>query len=290
MAQLQFAHQFRIGKQTLAALSNQDYQLEPGQPVLCLHGWLDNAASFMPLAAHLPQLPLLALEFPGHGHSGHRSSDAHYYFFDWVQDLVALCRQQQWQQLTIIGHSMGAMVATALAAAFPELVAKLVLVDSLGFVTDDAANAAKQLREGINSRLKASSRKPYYTSVADAAAARQKQSDFSLTEAMLLAERGTITTAPGVSTTEQGVSWRADMRLRHSSVYRFTAEQAKALITAVDCPVLGIVATDSAFAAKAKQFEPCYKQLQQIAVTGGHHCHMTQAAVVAQHIQRFLAA
>ncbi|MDP2714014.1 alpha/beta fold hydrolase [Rheinheimera sp.] len=290
MAQLQFAQQFRIGKQILAALSNQDYQLEPGQPVLCLHGWLDNAASFIPLAQHLPQQPLLALEFPGHGHSGHRSADAHYYFFDWVQDLVALCRQQQWQQLSIIGHSMGAMVATALAAAFPELVAKLVLIDSLGFVTDDAANAAKQLRDGINSRLKAPSRKPYYASVADAAAARQKQSDFSLTEAMLLAERGTITAAPGVSTTEQGVSWRADMRLRHSSVYRLSAEQAKSLISAVQCPVLGLIANDSPFASRAEQFARHYRQLHLTEVSGGHHCHMTQAAVVAQHIQRFLAA
>lgn len=257
--------------------------------VLCLHGWLDNAASFEPLAQQLADIPLLALEFPGHGHSGHRGADAHYYFFDWVQDLVALCTAQNWQQLTIIGHSMGAMVATALAAAFPELVAKLVLIDSLGFVTDDAANAAKQLREGIKSRLKPISRKPSYTSVADAAAARQKQSDFSLTEAMLLAERGTIiTAAPGVSTTVQGVSWRADMRLRHSSVYRLTPQQAKALTSAVQCKVLALIANDSPFAGKAEQFAAHYAQLQLTTVSGGHHCHMTQAALVAGEIRRFL--
>lgn len=277
---LPFALQYVVGQQSLAALSNSD---APGTPVLCLHGWLDNAASFIPLAQQLAETPLLALEFPGHGHSGHRSSDAHYYFFDWVQDIVALCRQQQWQQLTIIGHSMGAMVATALAASFPELVAKLVLIDSLSFVTDSAENAAKQLRDGINSRLKASSRPPYYASLAEAAAARQKQSDFSLIEAMLLAERGTMTTA-------QGLSWRADMRLRHSSVYRLTQPQAEALISAVQCPVLGLIASDSAFAAKAKHFAAHYHQLTLVDVSGGHHCHMTQAAVVAQHIQRFLAA
>ena len=259
------------------------YGPEDGVPVIALHGWLDNAASFIPLAQQLAETPLLALEFPGHGHSGHRSSDAHYYFFDWVQDIVALCRQQQWQQLTIIGHSMGAMVATALAASFPELVAKLVLIDSLGFVTDSAENAAKQLRDGINSRLKAPSRPPYYASLAEAAAARQKQSDFSLAEAILLAERGTMATA-------QGLSWRADMRLRHSSVYRLIQPQAEALISAVQCPVLGLIASDSAFAAKAKHFAAHYHQLTLVDVSGGHHCHMTQPAVVAQHIQRFLAA
>ena len=82
----------------------------PSQPVLCLHGWLDNANSFLPLATALSELPLLALDLAGHGHSSHRSVDAHYYLFDYVADIATLCRQQGWQQLTIIGHSMGGMV------------------------------------------------------------------------------------------------------------------------------------------------------------------------------------
>ena len=86
------------------------------QPVLCLHGWLDNANSFLPLAQAMPDLPLLALDLAGHGHSSHRSPDAHYYLLDYVSDIATLCRQQQWQQLTVVGHSMGGMVATVLAA------------------------------------------------------------------------------------------------------------------------------------------------------------------------------
>jgi len=49
--------------------------------ILCLHGWLDNAASFNrlvpPLLDSEEDIPtqIVALDFPGHGLSGHKSSD-----------------------------------------------------------------------------------------------------------------------------------------------------------------------------------------------------------------------
>ena len=49
--------------------------------ILCLHGWLDNAASFNRLVPLLldsaEDIPtqIVALDFPGHGLSGHKSSD-----------------------------------------------------------------------------------------------------------------------------------------------------------------------------------------------------------------------
>ncbi|KKO44144.1 alpha/beta hydrolase [Arsukibacterium ikkense] len=259
----------------LAALANRPAFSAAQPPVLCLHGWLDNAASFIPLARELADMPVLALDFPGHGHSPYRSSDAHYYFFDWVEDIVALCQQQGWQQLTVIGHSMGGMAATALAAAFPELVARLVLIDSLGFVTAEDNCCTAQLREGILSRLKKPPvRKRQYPDLAAAAQARVAQSDFSVTEALLLAERGT-------STDHNGVSWANDYRLRYKSVHRLTPAQAQALCQAVQAPVLAIVASDGPFVAKLTEVAAWYRQLKIAKVTGGHHCHMTAAAEVA---------
>eukprot|EP00579_Thalassiosira_antarctica_P030666 CAMPEP_0202027436 /NCGR_PEP_ID=MMETSP0905-20130828/61465_1 /ASSEMBLY_ACC=CAM_ASM_000554 /TAXON_ID=420261 /ORGANISM="Thalassiosira antarctica, Strain CCMP982" /LENGTH=399 /DNA_ID=CAMNT_0048590947 /DNA_START=52 /DNA_END=1251 /DNA_ORIENTATION=- len=60
--------------------SNHDPSSRHTRKMLCLHGWLDNAASFNRLAPLLlgsSSIPteIVALDFPGHGHSAHKSVD-----------------------------------------------------------------------------------------------------------------------------------------------------------------------------------------------------------------------
>ncbi|MEZ5484862.1 MAG: hypothetical protein R3F01_06865, partial [Lysobacteraceae bacterium] len=53
-----------------------------GKPLLALHGWLDNAASFVPMveamqaSGRLEDLDVVALDLAGHGYSAHRSDGA----------------------------------------------------------------------------------------------------------------------------------------------------------------------------------------------------------------------
>ncbi|TXH97480.1 MAG: alpha/beta hydrolase [Rheinheimera sp.] len=258
----------------------------PAQPLLCLHGWLDNANSFLPLANALPDLSLLALDLAGHGHSSHRSADAHYYLFDYVADIATLCRQQGWQQLIVIGHSMGGMIATVLAASFPELVSKLVLVDSLGLITTTPAETATQLRKAVISRLQSHQKqKPQYATLAEAATARQQQSDFDLATAMLLTERGCEPTAAGFS-------WRADVKLREVSAFRLSEAQARAVIRNLQCPVLALMSAQIPVEIRQaiQHFKADYPRLELVQCPGGHHLHMTDAVFCANQIRRFVSA
>ncbi|HNL32158.1 MAG TPA: alpha/beta fold hydrolase, partial [Pseudomonadales bacterium] len=97
-------------------------------PLLALHGWLDNAASFDRLAPLLPHLRLVALDMPGHGLSSHRPAGCRSHIWDDLPELLQCADQLGWQRFHLLGHSRGAGIATLLAAAVPERVISLTLI------------------------------------------------------------------------------------------------------------------------------------------------------------------
>ena len=144
--------EYQIGNLAVRGISCGEKQ---DNIVLCLHGWLDNAASFQPLLPYLTNKQVIAIDLLGHGFSAHRSLDAHYHFIDWVYDLLQLFTQNNWPEIDIVGHSMGAMIASAFASAFPEKVKSLTLIDSIGFISTEKKQTTTQLRRGLLSRLRA---------------------------------------------------------------------------------------------------------------------------------------
>ena len=257
----------------------------PGAPkVLCLHGWLDNAASFVPLSPFLKNFDLLALDFAGHGFSSHRPDASHYYVTKNLYDVDAVLDVLGWETCHIIGHSMGGGVASAFAASLPERVNRLVLLDAVGILGQRANQAAEQLRLSVKSVRKNPSILRPYESVEDAMRARQQKSDLSDDAARLLCERS-------LEHTGDYYQWRTDPRLNWRSPQLFTDDQVLDLLAAIRAATL-VITSPSAIEYLGEDM--LHKRLAAIAdcqhVTddGHHHFHMEQPEHIGIRITEFL--
>ncbi|XP_073442795.1 serine hydrolase-like protein 2 isoform X6 [Dendrobates tinctorius] len=82
-----------------------------GRPILCLHGWLDNANTFDRLIPLLPnEYYYVALDFSGHGLSSHMPKGVRYQHMDYVTDVHRVVTSLGWQKFSIMAHSMGGVV------------------------------------------------------------------------------------------------------------------------------------------------------------------------------------
>ena len=258
---------------------------EDGQPVIALHGWLDNANSFARLAPKLNGLRIVALDMAGHGHSDHRPIGAGYAQWDYVHDVLRVAEQLGWQRFSLLGHSMGAIVSVMLAGALPERVTRVALIDGVVPPTGDGSGAAERLGMALQAQLNLSDkRKPIYSDIERAIEARMKGVvAVSREAAELLAQRG-LMPVPG------GYTWRTDSRLTLHSPHRLTQEQAMSFVKRISCPTQLVVAQQGILA----QHPELLSQLPFTVTTlpGGHHLHLNDeegASAVADCFNRFYA-
>ena len=129
-------------------------------PVIALHGWLDNAASFDRLAPLLPDIHLIAIDLPGHGHSDHKPDGSFIHFIDFVIDIILVAQQLKLQKYALLGHSLGAAIASFIAGTFPDRIVGMALLDGLGPLTTPALEAPERLRGFIEEITKNPFKKP----------------------------------------------------------------------------------------------------------------------------------
>jgi len=257
----------------------------PGAPkVLCLHGWLDNAASFFPLSSYLKQFDLLALDFAGHGLSSHRPETNQYYFPDYLFDVDAALDVLGWDRCHMIGHSMGAGVASCLAAALPERINRLVLLDAVGVITLPTDQSARQLSLSMKSVRKSRGFLRPYESIEEAMLARQKNSPLSDEAARLLCERS-------LEHTGDYYQWRTDPRLNWRSPQLLSDAQALDLLAAIRAPTLVMTSPavlDYLGEDMMEKRLAAISNCKHVSNNGHHHFHMEQPDQVAACITQFL--
>jgi esterase len=120
-----------------------------GAPALvCVHGYTSSAQAFNAPARHLRErFHVIAPDVRGHGESAW-SPDGAYQYRDQAGDLAAITDQLGLERVSLIGTSMGGIIAMTYAGAHPERLARLVIND----IGPDSETGSQRITEMVGSR------------------------------------------------------------------------------------------------------------------------------------------
>jgi pimeloyl-ACP methyl ester carboxylesterase len=276
--------------------------------ILCLHGWLDNCRSFHSVAPYLVQnlstvddsdyCHVVALDFPGHGWSSHKSQDGPPVLLaDSAFYVAEAVRQLKWDResypFTLVGHSMGAAVGCLYAAAFPEQVHKLVLLEGAGPLSRKVADTARHLRQHVLRRQQGlETQKPpkIYPDLTTAVEMRQRTATNFPGNQYISSEAARELVLRGsrfVSSDDGGLQFCHDPRLYWPSQQYFTDEQTDAVYQDIQCPTALLLAVDG-WPFDEARMQKTLELLQPVVYTtlpGSHHFHADPESMESVAIQ-----
>ena len=255
-----------------------------GAPIVAIHGWLDNAASFVPLSRRMEAYRWIALDMPGHGKSDPRPPGCIYHFTDYVADLVHVVDYLGFEKCTFVAHSMGAGIAAMFAAAFPEKVDRLVLIDGIGPVSGEDDESLARFRKSMA-----------FLSDGPGATERDYRSWEGLVRRRM--EAGTIARESVETLLERGayregekIIVRSDTRLKQHSPIYMSQGKVVAILSGISAPAKLILAEQGVVVSRPSTREriAAVGDLEVVTVPGHHHVHLDDPGVVAREISEFL--
>jgi pimeloyl-ACP methyl ester carboxylesterase len=257
----------------------------PGNmPVLALHGWLDNAASFAQLGPLLENSDIVAIDLPGHGCSDHRPPGSRYHFVDYIPAVLDAMTALAWPKCVLLGHSLGAAIATFTAAVEPNRVQGLFLIDGLGPHSETPQEAPARLQRSIREFSESVDKIDIeHSDLNQMIDARRQAGRVGKQGAALLVARNTVPS-------ETGYRWRSDPRLRLPNPQYMTEEQILAYIAQVRAPALLVIAREGMLRGRAmtKERAAVFPGLKVEELPGGHHLHLDDPESIARLANDFL--
>ncbi|MEM0911269.1 MAG: alpha/beta hydrolase [Pseudomonadota bacterium] len=257
--------------------------------VVCLHGYLDNAASFIPIAPFLEDFNLVALDMCGHGKSFHRANGHAYHLTDFVFDaalcITSLLQTRKEKKVFLVGHSLGGIVGSILTATYPELIRALVSVEACGPLTADEQTTTGQIKASMESRMQImnSMQKKDNRTFSQVVKARSVISDIDESLSRLIMSRN-------CEDSNEGLLWSSDRSLRTKSVMRMTEKQAQNILSSIAVPMLLVLGEQGFEKVKrnlANRVDVMDALVDVKECKGGHYVHMQQPQAVAEQIRAF---
>lgn len=123
-----------------------------GNPIVYLHGWGCDGSVFLPIVRRLPNCANYVVDFAGFGKSEDPPIEG-FTVEDYAEQLKDFLLEQRLSGVTLVGHSFGCRVALVLAACYPELVSRMLLVAPAGLRRFSLSRWWKVTRYKLSKRL-----------------------------------------------------------------------------------------------------------------------------------------
>jgi pimeloyl-ACP methyl ester carboxylesterase len=214
----------------------------PVDVVLC-HGFLDIGWSFDAVARALVEAGhgVASFDWRGHGQSEWIGPGGYYHFPDYVLDLDQLLPQLTDVPVHLVGHSMGGSACAMFAAARPEKLVTLTLVEGIGPPEMEPREPTARLRAWLDGvgKSRANVRRPMADTHAALSRMRVQNPELSDDLGLFLVSKSTVPV-------EGGLQWSFDPLHKTFSPRPFQADLFEALLRSIETPTL-VVAGERGF-------------------------------------------
>lgn len=290
-----FFHDFRGLR-----LSGLEWGRPGGKAVVMLHGGLENAHAWGPVAERLGAASqkagqmgtgwrIIAPDLRGHGESGW-APGSDYGTFDFVCDLAAMLQFHGLDQIMLVGHSLGGAVASHFAALYPEKADKLCVIEGLRPASKtnpaDAEEQINAIRKWTDQAVARPERRSRIYADQQAMIARLQEADPLLPPE--LAARLALT---NIRETEGGYCWKYDPHVRNQSLLGLIGPEPAAFWQKITCKTLLVYgaqswATNPAEDGRLAQFA---KARVEVVADAGHNLHHHQTDAFCTLLADFLS-
>ncbi|MGH8115612.1 MAG: alpha/beta fold hydrolase, partial [Rhodanobacteraceae bacterium] len=188
------------------------------------------------------------------------------------------------ERLDLLGHSLGAGIASLTAAAAPARIGKLLLIEGLGPLADDGARTLARWREALAQAGRRSHPLRVYPTLEAAVAIRVAVGGLDADEARPIVARN-------LRDTDGGYLWRSDARLRLVTPLRMEEAQVRGLLAGIEAPtflLLAEPATPYLPSALLEARAACARDIRVEHIRGPHHLHIHCPQHVARLAVQFL--
>lgn len=254
--------------------------------VLC-HGFLDVAWSFDAVAQALVEAGygVASFDWRGHGNSEWIGAGGYYHFPDYVLDLDELLPQLSEEPIHLVGHSMGGTACAMYAAARPERLRTLSLIEGLGPPAMGPQDPAERIRAWLDGVAEVRSRVRRPMDGPREALSRMRVQNPELNE-----ELGAFLIAKSTKKVEGGLQWTFDPLHKTWSPRPFQASLFRKILEAISAPTL-LIAGEHGFRLEDEEDRIAAirdHRLVEIPEVG-HMIHWFEPRLLAAELQKFLA-